>query len=193
MPDSITPETRISTRVNWRTHVTTHVKVWFGADKSRFLVDRYNFQPGELYLTKPWTRNNQSLSLMYRVSQKPHHKEIVTEVLMMRFLSHLVVQYSSLTQSLILLKPPQKSTFMTYLKLSWNLEIFKKVGFLGGQRGVLGFEPSKMFLYMIIYYFRRIRGLIKRGRALEGDFVATITKLSCRKFFVQSGLLDDTG
>ena len=39
-----------------------------------------------------------------------------------------------------------------------KFENFQKVGFLGVQRGVFGFEPSKMILYMIIYYFWKVGG-----------------------------------
>ena len=61
-------------------------------------------------------------------------------------------------ESLIPLQPPKKPTFTRKLKICRNLEIFKKVGFWGVQRGGFGFEPSKMILYMIIYYFWRVGG-----------------------------------
>ena len=47
---------------------------------------------------------------------------------------------------------PQKTYF---LEIPQNM---LKFGFLGGLRGVLGLEPSKMIQYMIIYYFWRLGG-----------------------------------
>ena len=41
--------------------------------------------------------------------------------------------------------PPKK-----YLKIYWNMKIFTKVGFLGGQ-GEIGFEPTKMIFYIYNY------------------------------------------
>ena len=60
------------------------------------------------------------------------------------------------------LDPPQapKKTYiyeMPQIMLKFG-NFQKSRVFLGGQRVFLGFEPSKMFLYMIIYYFRRIWG-----------------------------------
>jgi len=36
--------------------------------------------------------------------------------------------------------------------------MLKFVGFFGEQRGVFGFEPSKMISYVIIYYFWKLGG-----------------------------------
>ena len=46
--------------------------------------------------------------------------------------------FEDLTEGLEPMRPPQppkKPTFWKYWKSSWKLVIFKKVGFLGGQRG----------------------------------------------------------
>ena len=65
--------------------------------------------------------------------------------------------FEDLTEGLEPMRPPQppkKPTFWKYWKSSWKLVIFKKVGFLGGQRGGLWFLTLQNdFIYHCLLIF----------------------------------------
>ena len=53
---------------------------------------------------------------------------------------------------------PQKTFFYEKAQNLLKFGHFQKIGFLGGPGGGFGFEPSKISLHLIIYYFWRVGG-----------------------------------
>ena len=89
---------------------------------------------------------------------------------------------------------PQKTYFYEKAQNMLKFGNFQKSRFLGVQRGFFGFEPSKMSLYMIIYYLWRIGGrkmpLFKNFCILKMSFLIFLGALGgppvkrfCQKWF----------
>ena len=67
-------------------------------------------------------------------------------------------------------QPPKKPTFWKYWKSSWKLVIFKKVGFLGGQRGSLWFltlQNDFINHYLLIFYLRQKKPFSSKKQYLK--------------------------